>query len=265
MAGRLHCLAACAAAALALCAARAEADPFAIGVNFVGRANYSFSTMDPSEVAGLVPQAFWNNALGGVSSLSALVDDAGAATLVDVAWRANVDYLAVTNLPGDYRLMRGRLAPLGTDPITVTVSGLGAAAPGPYDVLVYFDADNNAGCVTTFRIGTDVRTGTDLAGVDFSGTFVEDTGAGGNVVRFRGLTLDTFTLEAWGAAGTPVTVNALQVYHAPEPATLLVTGAGAALLMLTRRRRARDDAPAPRSASRRAQKRTTLPKTSCPL
>jgi len=237
MRGRFLFQAACAVVAAVVCAAPAGANPFAIGVNFVGNAKYSFGVMDAAEVAGLEPQAWWNNAVGGQGALSALVDDSGTPTPVSVAWRGDTGYLGIPNTPGDRRLMRGYLAPLGADPITVTVSGLSAIAPGPYDVLVYFDTYNTADQVATFRIGPNVRTGTDPAGVDFAGTFVEDTGAGGNVVRFRGLALDTFTLEATGMAGTPAAVNAIQVAHAPEPATLALAAAGAALVAGSRRRK----------------------------
>jgi len=227
-------------AVLAFCTAPAVAESFRLGVNFVGDETFSpggEARLEPDDLAGAVPQTHWTNAAGGCSSLTDLPDASGNRTGVDVTWRADTFYLPVADASTDHRLMRGRLAPLGSDPVTVTVTGLDGAAPGPYDVLVYFDCytcgSQAADVAMTFTIGNTVLTGTDLAGADFAGTFVEDTGAGGNVVRFHGLTGDGFALEV---AGSPAAVNALQVVHAPEPATLLLAAAGAALCAAGRRR-----------------------------
>jgi len=216
-------------AALAVCAAQAAGSPFMMGVNFVGRPAYSFGDVAATEVAGAIPQANWNNACGGCGTLTGLSDAGGDATGVHITWRADTDYLAVPDESADHRLMRGHLTPLGTDPITVTVTGLGAVAIAPYDVLVYFDAYNpSADLATVFEIGSIALDGTDRAGADFDGTFVQDTGDGGNYVRFDGLSGDAFTLEVSCAAGGPAAVNALQIHGAPEPATLLLMAVGAA-------------------------------------
>jgi len=230
-------------AAVAVCAAPAAAEPFTIGVNFVGKEACSpggEAVLAPADLAGAIQQANWNNAYGGCHTLAGLLDADGDVTGVTVTWRGDIYYLGVPNLSADHRLMRGHLAPLGSDPITVTVTGLGAIASSPYDVLVYFDVCNSEqqddDVAMTFTIGSRALRGTDPAGEDFSGTFVEDTGAGGNYVRLGGLTGDGFVLKASGAGAA---VAALQVHHAPEPATLLLAAVGAAACAMTRRRRQR--------------------------
>jgi len=227
-------------AVLALGAAPAVAESFRVGVNFVGDETFSpggEARLAPDDRAGAVPQAHWSNAIGGCSSLTDLADACGNGTGVDVTWRADTSYLPIADASTDHRLMRGRLAPLGNDPITITVTGPDGAVPRPYDVLVYFDLYNSgsqaADVAMTFTIDGTVLTGTDRSGSDFAGTFVEDLGAGGNVVRFHGLSSDGFVLEV---AGSPAAVNALQVVHAPEPATLLLAAAGTVLCAVGRRR-----------------------------
>ncbi|MEA3367449.1 MAG: PEP-CTERM sorting domain-containing protein [Planctomycetota bacterium] len=227
-------------AGVVLCAGEAAAEPFTIGVNFVGNEGYSpggEAVLAPADLAGAIPQANWNNAYGGCHTLAGLRDADGDGTGVTVTWQADVYYLGVADLSADHRLMRGHLAPLGSDPITVTVTGLGAIALGPYDVLVYFDVYNSGqhddDVAMTFAIGPWALTGTDPAGADFSGTFVEDTGAGGNYVRLGGLTGDGFVLEA---SGDGAAINALQIHHTPEPATLLLVAIGAAACAAVRRR-----------------------------
>jgi len=211
-----------------------------IGINFVGRVTYSNSVMDPAETAGVVAQANWNNATGGFGTLTGLVDEGGTATGAAVQWRSDARYLGIGNTPGNNRLMRGHVSPLINEPATVTVSGLDTLGPGdPYDVLVYFDAWNpTVDWVGTYTIGGHVRGGTDPAGVHFSGTFVEDTGSGGNYVRFRGLVGDAFTLTAESLAdnGGSASINALQIYRAPEPAALALVAIGLAAARLPRRR-----------------------------
>ena len=102
-----------------------------------------------------------------------------------------------------------------------------------------FDSWNStADWAGTYAIGNHVLVGTDRAGIQFEGTFVEDTGSGGNYVRFRDLTGDTFTLTAETLAGSggPVTLNAVQVYHAPDPSTLALVAFGLAARLVRRRR-----------------------------
>ncbi len=226
-------------AALLLCAAAATAGAsVSLGVNLVGS---DTTALGPAETAGLVPQAFWNNAAGTSGTLAALADSSGAVTSAGASWFGRPANTAIADAPGDGRLMRGYVSNFTDRAASVTVWGLQAALPGcHYDVLVYFDGRNAAAdWAIRFDLDGDVRTETDAAGATFAGTFVED--AGGNVLRFAGCLAPGFTLTAWPAAGTAETaaINAVQILSAPEPATLGLAAAGAAGLVWARRRRRR--------------------------
>jgi hypothetical protein len=228
----------------ALVGGRADA-AMMIGINFVGKAKISYSQMDPTEVAGVEPQAYWNNAVSGNGSLAApaapVVDETGAATGVSITWRADFGCSNIMNNPGNNRLMRGYITLLGTAPPeapTVMVEGLAAVFPHGYEVLVYFDGYNESvAWIVDYHLGGAVRTGTDLAKVNFSGAFVEDTGSGGNYLRFGPLADDTFTLTAVPQTGTTsAAINAIQILHVPEPASAMLLVAGLGLLTRIRRR-----------------------------
>jgi len=223
-----------------------------IGVNFVGK---YYTLMDPAETAGVVPQAHWNNATGGNSSLSSLKDFVGAAPGVSVTWSGNIGYTAIDDTAGNNRLMRGYLTVLGaTDPPTATFSGLAAAFPLGYDVIVYFDGSNDKriqgvpdvawvmGLEVVGVTRTMTRTVCDPANTNFSGIYFEDTGAGGNWVRFHGLSDDVLTVTATPHDGTKAALNAIQVIHVPEPATAGLVAAGLAAVLWRRRRRLRKTA-----------------------
>ncbi|HUU31808.1 MAG TPA: PEP-CTERM sorting domain-containing protein [Phycisphaerae bacterium] len=213
-----------------------------IGINFVGNAARSLSEMDPSEVAGVEPQAHWNNAVGDCKSLAGLVDEQGVPTGVSITWWSKGTYnAAIVNGPGDKRLMRGYITLLGTAPPeapTVTVEGLAAVFPHGYEVLVYFDGYNESvAWGIDYHLGGAVRTGTDPAGTNFSGAFVEDTGSGGNYLRFGPFADNWFTLTAVPQTGTTsAAINAIQILHVPEPASAMLLVAGLGLLMRLRRR-----------------------------
>ena len=91
--------------------------------------------------------------------------------------------------------------------------------------------------MTDYSIGTQVLRGTDRPNTDFTGTFVQDTGAGGNYVRFQNIQGDTLSLSAMPLAGSTATINAIQLIHAPEPATLGLVALGALSSFLVRLRR----------------------------
>ena len=223
-----------------LCAGAAPAASGApsLGINFEGKTSLSNSAMNPSEVAGAEPQAFWNNAPNGTGTLTGLLNSTGAATGVSVTWRGFGSYLPITNNPGNPRLMCGLITNLGPDPATVTLSGLGAVLPSGYDVLVYFDGfSQGTAWLTDYSIGTLVLRGTDRPNTDFTGTFVQDTGAGGNYVRFECVRDDTLAISAAPLAGSTATINAIQLIHTPEPATLGLVALGALSSFLVRLRR----------------------------
>jgi hypothetical protein len=207
-----------------------------IGINFVGK--YT-EVIGPQETAGAEPQSHWNNATSGTGTLGSLVAGDGTVTGLSVTWRGKTGYSGITDTAGNNRMMRGYLTQLGADPVTVTVSGLSSLFPGGCDVLVYFDGDNGSSpWATQFTIGTAAISGTDPAGTNYGGVFIEDVGSGGNYVRFEDVTGDAFTLSAAPRADgvSSATVNGIQIMHAPEPATLGLAGFGLAMLLRGRRR-----------------------------
>jgi len=223
---------------LCACAAQAARGGLSVGINFVGKESISFSSMDSAETAGAEPRAFWNNAKSGSGSLSSLLDSAGRLTAVSVTWRGDWGFLPnVPNDPGNLRLMRGYIRNLGTDPATVTLTGLGTVFGGTYDVLVYFDgANQGTAWAADYRIGAVTLRGTDPANTDFTGAFIQDGGAGGNYLRFENLQGPGFTLSAAPLPGSMAAINAVQVVHTPEPATVGLLGAGLVVFRLIHHR-----------------------------
>jgi hypothetical protein len=232
-----HCLRIGLAIGLCVCAAQAARGALSVGINFVGKESISSASMDSAETAGAEPQAFWNNAKSGCGGPLSLLDSTGRLTAVSVTWRGDWGYLPVPNDPGNLRLMRGYIRDLGTEPATVTLTGLDTVFGGTYDVLVYFDgANGGTAWAADYRIGAVTLRGTDPAKTDFTGTFVEDAGAGGNYLRFENLQGPGFTLSATPLAGSTAAVNGLQIVHTPEPATVGLLSAGLAISLLTHHR-----------------------------
>ena len=237
MAATNRCLRMGLAIVLCACASQAARGALSVGINFVGKEDISSASMDIAETAGAEPQAFWNNAKSGCGGPLSLLDSTGRPTGVSVTWHGNWGYLPVPNDPGNRRLMRGYIQNLGTDPATVTLTGLGTVFGGTYDVLVYFDGANGGTArAADYRIGAVTLRGTDLANTDFTGAFVQNGGAGGNYLRFENLQGDGFTLSATPLPGSMAVINGLQIVHTPEPATVGLLAAGMAVSLLIHHR-----------------------------
>jgi hypothetical protein len=199
------------------------------------------SSLNPTDVAGVVPAANWNNLTGntgtGASGLS--YDNGGAA----VASTATVTW----NSPNTWRSTTGNnMFPAGPNRVltagyldsndtaaggvTVTVDNLDAVLRSPaYDVYVYFVSDSgaNRGGAYTINDGTvpQIKYGSTLANptmhVEDPGTDA-DLSLDGTYLRFQGLTGSSFTLTSDTTLTTPngfrAPVNAIQIVGGSTPA-----------------------------------------------
>lgn len=211
-----------------------------VGINFVGGSTGgggAIAAMQPSETAGVVPQAYWNNAgIGGQANGS--VNRSGtlaAGTLTDstgtlvpgllCSWNSQNSYSTfIADSAGSLRMMKGYLdstgsnSPYQSSTTTVTIANLSSSFTSPgYDIILYFDGlidvSTSQDRIGRYRVfGGPTNTGTmldeefggDLAGIDFSGFYTQAFGtsvanaSAGNFVRFSGLHASTITVDAFG-------------------------------------------------------------------
>jgi hypothetical protein len=169
-----------------------------ISINFVGGGGPggTIPPMDPSEVAGVVPYSNWNNEAGNTKyNVGPLVDQNGNVVAgTNLTYASNNTWTTgIVDAPGDNRLMGGYLDTTASDTTVVYLTGVTGLAP--YDVYVYFSGDTHDvrhGFYTVLGLGT--QEGQDTA--PFTGTYVRDTGSGGNYLLFTGGTSDSLVLLA---------------------------------------------------------------------
>ncbi len=222
------------------------------------------TAMGSTEVAGVIPQRFWNNAgVGGQAdpfenssgSLGAgSISNNLGATIPNfsVSWTAfNTFSTFIADTPGNNRMMKGYLDTSSSNPFVssdtlVTVSNLPSVfTGGGFDLYVYYDGLINVGSAN--RVGQyEVFNGPNTAGPllgtiygadtsSFAGTFIRASGTtaanatSGNYVEFTGLHAGTFTLQAFGAAGDVprAPINGIQIVaETPEPSSLFLLAIG---------------------------------------
>ncbi len=192
---------------------------FAISLNFVGNG----TPLQPTDMAGVVTSANWNNLAGSASNApQPLLDETGSGTGASATWLGQNPWsLPISNTPASFTMMQGYLDDGTARSITVSVTGL-PAVPNGYLVYVYADGDN-AQIIRTASYsmsGTGITTVpiivTDQANTNFSGTFTQATAASsiGNYVTFVVPGPD-FTLLATPVSSSDSTlrapVNGLQI------------------------------------------------------
>ena len=194
-------------------------------IDFVGGG----TPMEPSEIAGVVPGAVWNNAEGpSISSPLVLVNGSGITNTATVTWTAdNVWTLPISDTPGDFRMMRGYLDTGSEHTTTISVSGL-ASLPYGYNVYLYTDGDNGyntrSGIYSISGPGTTTNTVTvtDASQANFNGTYIPVSGSSGagNYVMFTVLGT-SFTLTATPSTASDgierAPVNGLQIIPSTGP------------------------------------------------
>jgi hypothetical protein len=115
-----------------------------IGINFRGAGpNGAPSDLDPTDVAGAWPQAYWNNAIGDNGALSGntLLDSNNTTSPIFIDWQTPGSWSAgVGDNTPDAKLLNGYLDPQNGNAAIVTFSNL---QPGRYRIISY--ALNRAG------------------------------------------------------------------------------------------------------------------------
>jgi hypothetical protein len=217
------------------------------------------SSLLPAEIAGVVPQANWNNLeTANGTNVGSLELDNGAASTATVTWASPNTWRSTTGnnaFPAgpDRKLTAGYLDSNDTAAggAMVTVNNIDAAVRSPmYDVLVYFVSDSGANrggayTLTPSAGAPQVKYGSSLA---MPAAYVEDPGTDldlsldGTHLRFRGLTGSSFSIASNTTLTTPngfrAPINAIQIVAVPEPASaLLACGIAFFAAMASRRRK----------------------------
>jgi hypothetical protein len=232
----------------------------ALGLKFAATdPDAATSSLGPAEVAGVVPQANWNNLTGATGTdVGSLVRDDGGASSATVSWAGPNTWRSTTGnnaFPDgpNRKLTAGYLDSNNTAAggAMVTVNNIDAAIRAPaYNVYVYFVGDSAAdrgGAYTlTPSVGSPiVKYGSTLA---MPSAFIEDPGTDadntldGTHLVFRGLTAPSFSIASNTELTTPngfrAPINAIQIVAVPEPTSVMLTcGAAIAAALAWRRRR----------------------------
>ncbi len=220
----------------------AATGPDSISINF-GSTEPDGAGSAVTGAAGVLGTSNWNNLEGNNGSASALIDGSGGATGASVEWTSNNTWASQgrgeenNTAPegNDRNLMTGYLDTNGTDPNSVTVSGL--TIEGDYNVYVYTKGGVN-GRGGDYTIGDETISHVDVEAFDGEYVF----GSEGDVLVFTGVSGDSFTLSGQPAVGDPprAPINAIEISTelVPEPSGTLLFGIGL-LALLGRGRRTR--------------------------
>jgi hypothetical protein len=254
---------------LLACAVSTTASAAGIGLNFASEeVAPTGSALAPGDIAGVVPQANWNNFTGANGTdVGSLELNTGGPSTATVTWAspntwASTRGTAMNNqfpAGGNRNLMTGYIDSnnaAGVSMVTVNNIDPSIRSAG-YDVYVYFlgDSQDNRGGGYTLTSGSQSivkygsTLGTATAHVEDPGTDV-DNSLDGTYLRFRNVTGSSFTVTGDARLTTPVPpiagqtngfrapINAIQIVAIPEPAgALLACGAALFGVMACRRRK----------------------------
>lgn len=168
-----------------------------IGLNLgVARTDTS---LDPADIAGVVPQANWNNLSGATGGPINPVDSEGDATIAEVTWATDEEWsVAGTATTPDGKLLNGFFSENNNDGSSVSITGIPYAL---YDLYIYVSHDRASEDVIlteangAFPEFTAIENDTD---VNAAVVFEEQTDSGtgsGNYVLFSALDQSDLTIE----------------------------------------------------------------------
>jgi hypothetical protein len=232
-----------------------------IGINFQGRGlgnpgdanNNAANALAATDVAGVIPQANWNNFATLVGSpgnypLNQLMNSTGTTTSVSLSLSANDSWFSGSGTSDpNHTLLNGIIkASSSQSTATYTFSGL---TPGGTYTLIAYTMEDNGRTNNTLTVGSTKYVTTAQTGSDFDGTFVRATNTNpagprdvGNYVEFENVTANAngvlVLMDHWD--GTPTTQNGAGIAGfqlegagaaVPEPASALLLGVGTLVLI----------------------------------
>ena len=212
-----------------------------IGINF--RADDDTQTLAPTDTAGVLASANWNNVPGATTNVTALLNSAGVATTAIAAITGSpIAYQAAnTAAPGgDAKMMTGHIYIGAGGKIDVAITGLDAAvASTGYDVYVYYRSGAGAFQQSFTILDTAGATNAgpatvlDSQTIGFNGLYVQSDGAGsaGHYYKFSNLRLPAFTLEAVPVVGYAYLSGMQIVPSAPSLKLSIGRGAGGSVVL----------------------------------
>jgi MYXO-CTERM domain-containing protein len=229
----------------------ASAAPF-IGVNFVGGNNGGAPTaLDPTDVAGVIAQANYNNVTGQSGTTGPLVNSIGVATAVTLTfsgagtWGSGVG----TGTPNQ-RLMNGYVDGQDVASGNSKNNYLFANVPsGVYNVIVYTLPDGLDGrdqSVTINGVSSSAVFVSSDAGANFNtngfaratATSKDGAGATGNYVEFDGISPVAGFISLQGQSlDFRNFANGIQIVLVPEPGALGMAAVAGLGMLAGRRRR----------------------------
>jgi hypothetical protein len=220
-----------AALALLLVGASARAQ-HSIGIRFVGPGGHATAPlMDPTEIAGVVPQANWNNAqaLTGPFGYGLPLNDNNGVAVNGAILDFNCNNTWTStgpDAPGDARLMESYLDSSAYGYTVVSVRGLSSFSTGAYDVYVYCNGDVHSGrhgFYTLGGLGGPTLECTDFMVFDPGTGYMEDMqdGNGGNFIHFKNVTGDAVLLLVTAQNPNDPTDNG---FRGPTNAVQIVAG-----------------------------------------
>ncbi len=211
---------------------RPEVTGGAIGINFgAGREN---AALDAAAVAGVVPQANWNNAAGNFGGPVGLLDDSGSASGATLEYNTDEEWSSGTPGSPDGTLLTGWIATQNTNGSnTITISAIPYAS---YDLYFYLyhdrgsediDISETGGAFPDYRgheYDTDIAH--DIVWIGQTASATEDAQRG-NFVVFRDLSAGELNLviNAAGDLGSADrgAISGIQIVAAGPAAPFAIT------------------------------------------